>query len=36
MIVEYGYPALQEVAVKLERHLVWNCYETLDREKSRD
>ncbi len=34
--VEHGYPAIQEVAVEVERHLVWSHYEIFDREKSRD
>lgn len=34
--VEHGYPAVQEVAVEVERHLVWSSYEIFDREKSRD
>jgi len=34
--VEHGYPAVQEVAVEVERHLVWSWYEIFDREKSRD
>jgi hypothetical protein len=28
--VECGYPAVQEVSVEVERHLVWSCYEIFD------